>query len=58
LLFQQMSTLPQLTEMSREDGLRGFGKLLRDGRIQKTERGQFALSSTSPILTEAKRIAS
>lgn len=58
LLFQQMSSLPHLAEMSREDGLRGFGKLLRDGRIQKTERGQFALSTTSPILTEARRIAS
>ncbi len=57
LLFQQISSLPQLAELNREDSLRGFGKLLRDGRIQKTVRGQFALSDTSPILTEAKRIA-
>ena len=46
-----------MPQLNREDGLRGFGKLLRDGRIQKTVRGQFALSETSPILTEAKRIA-
>ena len=56
-LFQFISTMPQLAELNREDSLRGFGKLLRDGRIQKTVRGQFALSETSPILTEAKRIA-
>ena len=56
-LFQHISTMPQLAELNREDSLRGFGKLLRDGRIQKTVRGQFALSETSPILTEARRIA-
>lgn len=57
LLFQQISTLPQVAAMTPEDSLRSFGKLLRDGRIQKTVRGQFALSEASPILTEAKRIA-
>ena len=57
LLFQQISTIPNMGDLSREDGLRGFGRLLRDGRIQKTVRGQFALSATSPLLTEAKRIA-
>jgi hypothetical protein len=58
MLFQQMSMMPRLADLNPEDSLRGFGKLLRDGRIQKTVRGQFALSTTSPILTEAKRIAS
>jgi hypothetical protein len=43
--------------MKREDSLRNFGKLLREGRFQKTVRGQFALAETSPILSEAKRIA-
>ena len=57
LLFQQILTMPNMEGANREEGLRGFGKLLRDGRIQKTVRGQFALSDTSPLLTEAKRIA-
>ena len=57
MLFQQISALSDQTASNREEGLRGFGKLLRDGRIQKTERGQYALSETSPILAEAKRIA-
>lgn len=57
LLFQQVSQLPAMAETKREDSLRNFGKLLREGRFQKTVRGQFALADTSPILTEAKRLA-
>ena len=56
-LFRQMDQLTNLAPLSREDSLRGFGKLLRDGRIQKSVRGQFTLSQTSPLLHEAKRIA-
>ena len=57
LLFQQIETIPGQTEMSREDALRGFGRLLRDGRLTKTKRGQYSLAETSPILNEAKRRA-
>ncbi|MEO8241140.1 MAG: hypothetical protein ABI832_02450 [bacterium] len=57
-LFNQMATMPQLAELNREDSLRGFGKLLRDGRIQKSVRGQFMMSETSPLFTEAKKMAS
>lgn len=32
---------------SREDSLRGFGDLLRDGTIEKISRGQFAISTES-----------
>ncbi|GKY88648.1 hypothetical protein [Sinisalibacter aestuarii] len=38
------STMP---DMSREEGLRAFGKLLRDGRITKVKRGIFVLSKKS-----------
>lgn len=32
---------------SREEGLRAFGKLLREGRIKRLKRGQFALTETT-----------
>lgn len=57
-LFQQIGTLPGHSDTSREDGLRGFGRLLREGRMTKTKRGQYALTEVSPMLTEAKRLAS
>jgi hypothetical protein len=43
--------------VTREDELRSFGALLRDGRIVKVKRGQFALTETSPLLAEARKIA-
>ncbi|MFN4153055.1 MAG: hypothetical protein ACK4HF_00225 [Paracoccaceae bacterium] len=43
--------------LSREDGLRSFGTLLRDGVIERSRRGQFAISETSPLLAEARKIA-
>ncbi len=57
LLFQQLATMDKMGDLNPEEGLIGFGRLLRNGRIQKSARGQFALSTTSPLLTEAKRIA-
>jgi hypothetical protein len=44
-------------QLSREDSLRSFGVLLRDGRITKNRRGQFSLPTSSHILSEAKKIA-
>ena len=44
------------TDVSREDELRGFGVLLRDGRIVKVKRGQFALTEASSYLNEARKI--
>ncbi len=45
------------TDVSREDELRSFGALLRDGRIVKVKRGQFALADASPLLIEARKMA-
>ena len=44
-------------DVSREDGLRSFGALLRDGRIEKTKRGQFAVSAHSRLVAEAGKLA-
>ena len=40
---------------TREEGLRAFGTLLREGRLVKLRRGQFAIAETSAILAEARR---
>ena len=51
-----MSVQPDLLN-DREDMLRSFGTLLREGRLEKVRRGFFALSATSPIQTEARKAA-
>jgi hypothetical protein len=43
--------------ISREDGLRSFGTLLRTGRIEKISRGQYVLAESSPYLAEARRFS-
>jgi hypothetical protein len=40
----------------REDERRGFGELLRQGRIEKVRRGQFAIPEGSRLLAEARRL--
>ena len=40
--------------VTREAGLRTFGKLLRQGRIQKLKRGQFTISQSSPYMPESR----
>ncbi len=57
-LFEQVSSVNGPSETAREDGLRGFGRLLRDGRLTKTKRGEYTLAETSPLLNEARRRAS
>jgi hypothetical protein len=42
--------------VSREEGLRSFGTLLRTGRIEKISRGHYMLAENSPYLAEARRI--
>ncbi|MFZ1467885.1 MAG: hypothetical protein WAT09_02795 [Paracoccaceae bacterium] len=42
--------------LTREEGLRSFGTLLREGRIEKVRRGQYALSAESTYLIEARKL--
>ena len=44
-------------DLSREDGLRGFGQLLRAGTLRKVSRGTFALGSESRFAGRASRRA-
>ena len=56
-LMSQIGALSADSEYTREDGLRTFGALLRDGRIQKIKRGQFVLTESSRYLSEARTLA-
>lgn len=56
LVMQQLESLPG-DAPSREDSLRIFGTLLREGRITKIRRNQFAVTDRSPLLAEALRNA-
>ncbi|MCB2094708.1 MAG: hypothetical protein H6901_02530 [Rhodobacteraceae bacterium] len=40
---------------SREDGLRSFGMLLREGKIKKLRRGQFKITDASKYMPGARR---
>ena len=59
-------TRPQLVRLAgtvsgaavgREDGLRAFGLLLREGRIEKARRGQFMLPAGNRMLAEMRALA-
>lgn len=56
LVMQQLDSLPG-EAVNREESLRVFGTLLREGRITKIRRNQFAVTDRSPLLAEALRNA-
>ncbi len=41
---------------SREDGLRSFGQLLRDGKLQKLKGGRFAITDETDFRDEARSV--
>lgn len=57
LVMRQLEVLPDGATHSREDFMRVFGTLMRQGRIAKVKRGQFAVTDRSPLLAEALRSA-
>ena len=52
-----MANFAEDDDYTREDGLRSFGMLLRQGKIQKVRRGQFAIADNSRFMAEARRAA-
>ncbi|MCB2117635.1 MAG: hypothetical protein KDE00_15420 [Rhodobacteraceae bacterium] len=56
-LLKKVAHVAETEDYNREDGLRSFGMLLRQGKIQKISRGQFTISEASRFMTEARRAA-
>ena len=51
-IMRRVANVDPTIEDSREAGLRSFGQLLRQGRIQKLQRGQFTVSQSSRFKPE------
>ncbi|MGL4281042.1 MAG: hypothetical protein ACRCS0_11790 [Albidovulum sp.] len=56
-IIRRIEGLTEDEDYSREDSLRSFGMLLRQGKIQKIRRGQFVLTDASRFKNEAHRVA-
>lgn len=56
-LLRKVANIADEEEFSREDGLRSFGMLLRQGKIQKISRGQFMITEASRFMAQARRAA-
>ncbi len=56
LLMRRLEAGQMGESFSREEGLRSFGTLLREGRIEKVRRGHYALSDGSGYLAEARKL--
>lgn len=56
-ILRRVEGVTEDEDYSREDGLRSFGMLLRQGKIQKVRRGQFVLTDASRFKNEAHRVA-
>jgi hypothetical protein len=54
--MRHVSAVTPDTDAVREDSMRSFGQLLRQGKIEKVKRGQFAITDTSYYLAEARRM--
>jgi hypothetical protein len=55
-LMRHVMSIPSEADAKRETLMRNFGTLLREGRIQKSERGGYSLNDASPVLAEARKI--
>ncbi|MDF1871694.1 hypothetical protein [Vannielia sp.] len=56
-IMRAVAGLKKAEAFSREDSLRSFGQLLRQGKIRKLKRGQFTLSQSSQYTPEKRRAA-
>ncbi len=55
-LMRHVSAVTSDSGEAREDSMRSFGQLLRQGKIEKVKRGQFTMTDSSYYLAEARRM--
>ncbi|MEZ5778357.1 MAG: hypothetical protein R3E44_08350 [Paracoccaceae bacterium] len=53
-ILRKVACMTEEEDYSREDSLRSFGMLLREGKIQKISRGQFTITDASRFMAEAR----
>ena len=56
-MLRQVGALSGSGEADRDEMLKGFGRLLRGGRIEKVRAGLYALPGSSRVMAEAKKLA-
>ena len=54
-IIRKVAAITGQARYDREAGLRSFGTLLREGKIAKVKRGQFAITQSSRFYKEARR---
>ncbi|KFE36933.1 hypothetical protein [Thioclava atlantica] len=53
-IMRKLSSFEETAEVPREERMRVFGRLLRQGKITKVKRGQYAITEASRYWDEAK----
>ncbi len=53
-IMRQVASFAGKNEFNREEGLRSFGQLLRQGKIIKVKRGQFEIADSTRFKPEAR----
>ena len=53
-IMRKLQSVEEGADFTREDRLRVFGKLLRQGKITKVKRGQYAIAEASRFYDQAK----
>lgn len=54
-LLRKVEFVSSRGEFNREDGMRSFGMLLRQGKLQKVSRGQFTVTESSRFMSDARK---
>lgn len=55
-LLRKVEFVSSRGDYNREDGLRSFGMLLRQGKIQKVSRGQFSITESSKLMAQTRNV--